>query len=213
MPVEIKICGLSTAATLDAALDARADMVGLVFFAKSPRNVTLEAATSLATRARGRARVVALTVDANDALIDGIVKAVAPDLLQLHGSEPPERCVEVKDRFRVPVMKAIGIASKDDLARIETYDGACDRILLDAKPPRDATLPGGNGAAFDWSLIEGLGRTRSFMLSGGLTPGNVAEAIRITAASAVDVSSGVEVAPGAKSPDLIRAFIAAARAS
>lgn len=213
MSLEIKICGLSTPVTVEAAVAARADMIGLVFFSKSPRNVTLETARSLAALARGRTQIVALTVDATDALLSDIVTAVAPDILQLHGSEPPERCAGIRARFSIPVMKAIGVSIVDDLARIPAYTSAVDKILLDAKPPPGAVLPGGNGAAFDWSIIAGLGRRQPFMLSGGLTPLNVADAIRITAATAVDVSSGVEVAPGAKSPDLIRAFVTAARSA
>jgi len=213
MSVEIKICGLSTPATLEAAVSARADMIGLVFFSRSPRNVTLETARSLAALARGRTRIVALTVDATDALLSDIVTSVAPDLLQLHGAETPDRCAGIRTRFSIPVMKAIGVSTTDDLGRLPAYASVVDHILLDAKPPPDAVLPGGNGAAFDWSIINGLGRRQPFMLSGGLTPSNVAEAIRITAATAVDVSSGVEVAPGAKSPDLIRAFVAAARSA
>ena len=212
MPVEIKICGLSTAETMHAALDAGADLVGLVFFPKSPRNVSLANAAALAALAHNRAKVVALTVDADDAALSAIVAAATPDLLQLHGSETPARCAAIRNRFGIPVMKAIGVAEAADLKVIDVYRPAIDRILLDAKPPKGADLPGGNGAVFDWALIENLGATVPFMLSGGLAASNIAEAIRRTAASAVDVSSGVETAPGIKSPALIRAFIAAARA-
>jgi phosphoribosylanthranilate isomerase len=209
MPPEVKICGLSDAESVAAALDAGADYVGFVFFPPSPRNVAPARAAELGASARGRARIVALTVDAEDALLDEIVRTLRPDLLQLHGKEPPGRVAAIRARTGVPVMKAIGVAAASDLAAASRYDA--DRILLDAKPPRNATRPGGNGAAFDWSLLRGFACARPWLLSGGLDPSNVAAALAATGASGVDVSSGVERAPGRKDPALIRAFVEAVR--
>ena len=209
--VLIKICGLSTPDTLDAALDAGADMVGFVFFAPSPRSLSPGAARALAERVERRAKKVALTVDADDTLLDAIVTALAPDMLQLHGTETVDRVAAIRSRFGLPVMKAIGVAAPSDLVRAADYEGVADRILFDAKPPRDAVLPGGNGRAFDWTILCGLGAASPWMLSGGLDAGNIAEALRITGATHVDVSSGVESAPGVKDPRRIRDFIAAAR--
>lgn len=206
----IKICGLSTPETLAAAIDAETDMVGFVFFAKSPRNLALDRARRLAEQARGRALIVALSVDAEDAALAAIVDAVQPDWLQLHGRETPERVDEIKRRFGVSVMKAVGIASPSDLAAADDFKGVADRLLFDAKPPADAVLPGGNGFVFDWTLLRGQGSP--FMLSGGLSCNNVRDAVRISGAFAVDVSSGVESSPGVKDPALIRDFIDAARA-
>lgn len=207
---EIKICGLSTPDTLDVALDAGADMVGFVFFAPSPRNISFHTARDLAARVEGRARKVALTVDADDATLDAIVAALAPDMLQLHGKETPSRVAAIRARG-LPVMKAIGVATPADLARAEDYADVADMILFDAKPPRDAVLPGGNGRVFDWAILRGQSATPPWMLSGGLDAGNVAEALKITGATRLDVSSGVESAPGVKDPRRIRDFIAAAR--
>ena len=211
MGLIVKICGLSTEETLDAALDAGADMVGLNFFPPSPRFVSLDAGKRLAERARGRAEIVALSVDMDDAGLAALVDAVDPDWLQLHGKDSPERTADVKARFGRRVMKAIHVSTAGDLAAAGAYDGACDRLLLDARPPRGAILPGGNGEPFDWTILSGFRPAKPYLLSGGLTVGNVAEALRIATAPGVDVSSGVETAPGRKSPDLIRAFIAAAR--
>ncbi|MGO4706366.1 phosphoribosylanthranilate isomerase [Microvirga sp. 2MCAF38] len=212
MTTLIKICGLSTPETLDAALDAGADLVGFVRFAKSPRHVNLDQGRDLARRAKGRAGRVALVVDAEDAELADIVEALDPDLLQLHGHETPERVAAIRARFGRPVMKALGIAEAADLEAISAYREVADRILLDAKPPRTAdALPGGNGLPFDWRLLGGLDPAIAFMLSGGLNPQNVAEAIRLTGARAVDVSSGVESRPGLKDPAKIEAFIKAAR--
>lgn len=211
MATRVKICGLTDAAGLDAALDAGADMVGLVFFPPSPRNLDLAAGAALAERARGRAEIVALTVDADAALIDAIAAEVRPDLIQFHGSERPERLAEVRRRYSVATMKAIGVAARGDLAACAAYQGAADRLLLDGKPPPQATRPGGNAARFDWTLLAGFEPGLPWLLSGGLTVANVAEAIRVTGAPAVDVSSGVERAPGIKDPALIRAFVAAVR--
>lgn len=209
----VKICGLKTPEALDAALDAGADLVGFVFFPPSPRNVSFEAARTLGGRVKGRAQKVALSVDADDALLAGIVEALKPDVLQLHGNESAERVSAVKQRFGLPVMKALPIAEASDLAAVPAYAAVADRLLFDARPPRDATRPGGLGRPFDWRLLEHVESSIPFMLSGGLDAGNVAEALTITRAPALDVSSGVERAPGEKDPDKIRAFIAAARAA
>jgi phosphoribosylanthranilate isomerase len=211
MSLIVKICGLSTAEALDVALDEGADMVGFVFFPPSPRHLAFEAARLLGERARGQAQKVALTVDADDAWFEAIVASLRPDLLQLHGSETAARVAALKRRFGLPVMKAVPIAQKDDLVLAANYIAAADRILFDARAPKEATRPGGLGRAFDWRLLENLALGVPFMLSGGLDAGNVAEALRITKAPGVDVSSGVERAPGEKDPDKIRAFIRAAR--
>jgi phosphoribosylanthranilate isomerase len=213
MTLLIKICGLSTPETLDAALDAGADMVGFMFFAPSPRNLSLHAARELAARVKSRAEKVAVTVDADDALLANIVDVLRPGLLQLHGKETPARVSAIAQRFGLPVMKALAIETKADLATIPPYAKVANRLLFDARPPRDATRPGGLGVPFDWHLLEDIHLPVPFMLSGGLDAGNVAEALRITHASAVDVSSGVERAPGEKDVEKIRAFIRAARAS
>jgi phosphoribosylanthranilate isomerase len=211
MPLLVKICGLRTEEALDVALDAGADMVGFVFFAPSPRHIGHEHARVLGERVRGRAKKVALTVDATDQELARIVEALRPDLLQLHGRESPERIVTVRTRFGLAVMKALPIEKREDLSPIHTYEKVADRLLFDARAPREATRPGGLGKAFDWHLLENLDPGLPFMLSGGLDAGNVADALRITRAPAVDVSSGVERAPGEKDPDKIRAFIRAAR--
>jgi phosphoribosylanthranilate isomerase len=213
MSLLVKICGLSTPEALDTALEAGADMVGFVFFAPSPRHVGYEVARALAGRVRRRAQKVALSVDASDDMLAAIVDALAPDLLQLHGREPPERVTSVKRRFGLPVMKALPIARREDLAPIATYANVADRLLFDARAPREATRPGGLGQTFDWRLLENLDPGLAFMLSGGLDAGNVADALAITRAPGVDVSSGVERAPGEKDPDKICAFIRAARAA
>jgi phosphoribosylanthranilate isomerase len=207
----VKICGLSTPEALDAALDAGADMAGFVFFEASPRHVALETAHALGKRARGRAQKVALTVDADDALLDAVVQALHPDVLQLHGKESPARVAAVKRRFGLPAMKAVAVAAKSDLVSVSDYIGVADRLLFDARAPREATRPGGLGKSFDWRLLENLNPGLPFMLSGGLDAGNIAEALRITRAPGVDVSSGVERAPGEKDPDKIHAFVRAAR--
>jgi phosphoribosylanthranilate isomerase len=211
MPLTVKICGLSTPDTLDAALDAGADMVGFVFFPPSPRNLSFKAAAALEARVRGRARKVALSVDADDTFLSYVVDALGPDMLQLHGNESPLRVSAIKARFNLPVMKAIAVETKADLAAIARYAAVADHLLFDARAPRDATRPGGLGKTFDWHLLENLHPGVPFMLSGGLDAGNVGEALCITHAPGVDVSSGVERAPGEKDPDKIRAFIRAAR--
>jgi len=213
MSLLVKICGLSTPETVDSALEAGADMIGFVFFPPSPRFVAPAAAAPLAGRARGRAAVAVLTVDMDEAGVAAIVEAVRPDWLQLHGREPPEQVAALKARFGLPVMKAIGIREPADLAAVDAYRGVADRLLLDAKPPRGATRPGGNAVAFDWAILEGFAPGLPWMLSGGLDPGNVGAAVARTRAPGVDVSSGVETAPGIKDPALIAAFVAAARAA
>jgi phosphoribosylanthranilate isomerase len=211
MTTKVKICGLGTEAALAAALEGGADYVGLVFFPPSPRNVTPAAAKALAGAARSRAKIVALAVDPDDALIDTIVASAAPDLLQLHGEETPERVAEIRRRWGVPVMKAIKVEAAADARAALRYREAADLILFDARAPAEATRPGGNGAPFDWRALLGVKDEVAFMLSGGLTPDNVAEAIRLTGATIVDVSSGVEASPGEKDPELIRRFLRAAK--
>jgi phosphoribosylanthranilate isomerase len=211
MTLLVKICGLSTPETLDVALDAGADLVGFVFFKPSPRHLAFETAHMLGGRVRGRARKVALSVDADDAWLAASIAALKPDLLQLHGKEPPARVAAIKQKFGLPVMKAIAVEEAADLAAVASYVGIADRLLFDARAHRAATRPGGLGKSFDWQLLENLEPGAPFMLSGGLDADNVSEALRITRAGAVDVSSGVERALGVKDPDKIRAFIAAAR--
>ncbi|MCJ2036020.1 phosphoribosylanthranilate isomerase [Methylobacterium sp. J-068] len=209
--IAIKICGLSTPATLDAALKAGADLVGFVHFPRSPRHVGLEAGRLLSARAKGRSERVVLLVDPDDALVAAAVAALDPDWIQLHGRETPERVAAIRAATGRPVMKAIGIASRADLDAVAAHAARADRILLDAKAPPGADLPGGNGHAFDWALLDDAALPAGYMLSGGLTPETVADALAQTGARAVDVSSGVETRPGEKSPDRIAAFIAAAR--
>lgn len=213
MTTHVKICGLRTDEALGAALDGGADSVGFVFFPPSPRNIAPADARPLAARARGRARVVALLVDPDDALIDQVVTIVDPDMLQLHGEETPARVGAIRKRWGKSVMKAVKIETGADARKALDYRAVADLILFDARPPAGATRPGGHGAAFDWHVLDDI-KTElpRFMLSGGLTPGNVAEAIGITGAPMVDVSSGVERRPGEKDPDLIRAFLRAAKA-
>ena len=211
MSTKVKICGLKTEAALEAALDSGADYVGLVFFPPSPRHIAPPAAKALADKARGRAAIVALLVDPDDALIDTVMASVAPDLLQLHGEETPQRVADIRRRWRTAVMKAIRVETSQDARAALAYREAVDLILFDARPPEDSTRPGGNGAPFDWRTLLGVKDQVPFVLSGGLTPDNVAEAIRATAAPAVDVSSGVERRPGEKDPELIRRFLRAAK--
>jgi phosphoribosylanthranilate isomerase len=211
MPVEIKICGLMTPEAVDVALDAGADHVGFVFFPPSPRHLGFEAARTLGARVRGRAKKVALSVDADDDFLAATIEALKPDMLQLHGRETPERVVVVRTRFGLPVMKALPIEVRSDLSPIRLYADVADRLLFDARPPREASRPGGLGKRFDWNLLAGIDPGVPFMLSGGLDPANVDEALRVTSAPAVDVSSGVERNPGNKDPDKIRAFVRAVR--
>jgi phosphoribosylanthranilate isomerase len=212
MSVQVKICGLSTSDTMEAALAHGADYIGLNFFPPSPRYVTPAKAATLAAMARGRTRIVALVVDADDALLKDIADAVRPDYIQLHGSETPERVSAIKTLTGKPIIKAIKVGGPEDVGLATGFVDVADMILFDTKAPASLKnpLPGGNGIPFDWSLLEGK---RGFMLSGGLTPANVAEAIRVTGASMVDVSSGVESAPGKKEINLIAKFIEAAKAA
>jgi phosphoribosylanthranilate isomerase len=213
MSVEIKICGLSRPDMLEAALDAGAAYVGLVFYEPSPRNVSLDHAENLAAQARGRATIVALTVDASDALLSEIAERVRPDFIQAHGDESPERVRAITELTGTPVIKAVKVKESADVERARAFAGVAAMVLFDAKAPEalaDA-LPGGNGIAFDWSLLQSADGERRFMLSGGLNVFNIADAIRITGAPVVDVSSGVERAPGIKDADLIRKFIEAAQ--
>jgi phosphoribosylanthranilate isomerase len=212
MPAEVKICGLSTPQTVDAAVEAGADFIGLVFFPASPRNVSLPQAAALAARARGKAKIVALVVDAEDALLTDIARVVEPDFIQAHGAETPARVAEIERLTGKPVIKAIRVKDAGDIAAAADFSRVASLILYDAKAPETlgSALPGGNGHAFDWGLLEGA-RRPAFMLAGGLTPENVADAIRVTAAPVVDVSSGVESAPGVKDVSLIRKFIEAAK--
>ncbi|WP_146348114.1 phosphoribosylanthranilate isomerase [Falsiphaeobacter marinintestinus] len=207
--VQVKICGLSTAADIDAAVGAGARYFGFVFFSKSPRNVSVEDARPLALLVPEGICKVALTVNADDAFLDRLTGSVALDMLQLHGSESPERVAEVRSRYGLPVMKAVGVAGAEDLENLDRYLGVADQILIDAKPPKGAALPGGNGLAFEWRLIAGRRWPIPWMLAGGLTPANVGEAIRCTGAVQVDVSSGVESAPGIKDAAKIAEFVRA----
>ena len=213
MSTAVKICGLKSIAMLDAAIAGGADYVGLVHFAKSPRHVDLATAASLADHARGRTKVVVLLVDPDETLLADVARMVRPDLVQLHGSESPERVRQARRLAGCPIMKAIKVETASDAGAALAYRETADIILFDAKPPQGAPLPGGNGLAFDWRALAevtpNLGAR--WMLSGGLAPGNVAEAIRVTRAPAVDVSSGVETAPGVKSADLIAHFLRAAK--
>ncbi len=208
--IRVKICGLRSPADVASAAAAGAGYAGFVFFARSPRHLTVAEARLAALAAPPGMAKVALTVDADDATLDAIVAAVPLDMLQLHGHETPDRVAEVRARFGLPVMKAIGVADEGDLSGLIDHSLAADQLLIDAKPPRDAVLPGGNGLAFDWRLLVGRKWLRPWMLAGGLTAANVAEAIRLTGARQVDVSSGVESAPGVKDAGMIRAFVAAA---
>ena len=213
MDVRVKICGLREEAHVAAAVEAGARYVGFVFFAKSPRNVTVETAARLAATVPPGVAKVALVVDATDAELDAIVAAVPLDMLQLHGNESPDRVAGIRARFGLPVMKAVGIAGPEDVEKIALYGKVADQILVDAKAPKGAAVPGGNGLSFDWTLIARKYWPCPWMLAGGLTPDNVAEAIRLTGARQVDVSSGVELAPGVKDAGLIRAFVATAQAA
>jgi phosphoribosylanthranilate isomerase len=211
MSLIVKICGLSTPETLDVAIAEGADMVGFVFFPPAPRHVSFDTARMLGEHVRGRARKVALTVDADDAMLAAIIESLRPDLLQLHGKETPERVSFLKQRFGLPVIKALGIQARGDFDRVKNYTSVADWILFDAKAPADATRPGGLGKSFDWTLLSGVMPDVSVMLSGGLSATNIEEALTIARVAAVDVSSGVESAPGVKNIGKIREFIRAAR--
>ncbi len=209
--MQVKICGLRSRAEAAAAGAAGADYIGLVFFQKSPRVVSLADARWVADGAPEGLRRVALSVDPDDDFLESLVEKVPLEMLQLHGHESPERVAEIRARFGKPVMKAVGIGSEDDLAALADYAEVADQILVDARPAAGADLPGGNGIAFDWRLLQGRNWPKPWMLAGGLTPENVAEAVRLTGAEQVDVSSGVESAPGIKDPERIAAFVRAAR--
>jgi phosphoribosylanthranilate isomerase len=210
--IRIKICGLTRPAHVAAAVGAGATYLGFNFFPKSPRSVDVETARSLAADVPVGVCKVGLVVNPTDDDLDAIFGQVPLDMVQLHGSETPDRVREVRAALGLPVMKAVGVAEAADLAGLEAHAAVADQILVDAKPPKDAVLPGGNGVTFDWRLIAGRRWPVPWMLAGGLTPDNVAEAIRLTGARQVDVASGVESAPGEKDADLIRRFVAAARA-
>jgi len=210
MTIEIKICGLSTPEAVDRVADLNADMAGFIFFEKSPRHVAIDTAAALAAQARSRGlATVAVTVDMDDAGLDEIVTRMKPDWLQLHGGESPERAAEIKARYNLPVMKAFAMREAADLVSIAPYQGIAERFLFDAKPPKGSDLPGGNGVSFDWQLLAALDGTASYMLSGGLTKDNIGEALSISGATMVDVSSGVESAPGVKDLDMMDAFVRA----
>lgn len=207
--IRVKFCGLTESADIPAALHAGAAYMGFVFFESSPRNLRLEDAAFMASNVPPGLCRVALTVNANDDLLDRLTQVVSIDMLQLHGSEPPDRVAAVKARYGLPVMKAVGIADANDLPALDAYSKVADQLLVDARPPKGAALPGGNGLSFDWRLIAGRRWPVPWMLAGGLTPQNVAEAVRLTGARQVDVSSGIEAAPGLKDGDRMRAFTAA----
>mgnify|MGYP001605090582 CR=1 FL=1 len=216
MPVSVKICGLSTMASVDCAIAAGAEYIGLNFYPPSPRYVDPAAAGALAGKARGKSKIVALVVDADDGLLAEIIDKVDPDIIQVHGSETPERIAEITRTTGKPVIKALKVRAQDDIARAAAYTDTAIMILYDAKAPDDLenALPGGNGIAFDWTLLTGNANgATEFMLSGGLDADNVAEAVAVTHAPIVDVSSGVETAPGEKNLDLIRKFIEAAKSA
>lgn len=208
--IKVKICGLTTVEQVQFAADAGANYMGFVFFAKSPRNLEISQARDLTVEVPMGIAKVALTVNADDAMLDEIVNTLPLDMLQLHGSESVERVAEIRARYGLPVMKAIGVADADDLAAIDAYADVVDQLLIDAKPPKNADLPGGNGLSFDWRLIANRRWAKPWMLAGGLSPENVAKAVMLTGAAQVDVSSGVESAPGIKDKDMVARFIAAA---
>lgn len=208
--VRVKICGLTRPQDVSAAVKGGAGYVGFVFFPKSPRHLDIETARGLAAEVPPGVAKVALTVNADDAALSALLDRVPIDILQLHGAETPDRVAEIRRMTGLPVMKAVGIRDADDLAALDSYAAVADMILVDAKPPKEAALPGGNGIAFDWRLIAGRRWPVPWMLAGGLSPDNVAEAVRLTGARQVDVSSGVESAPGVKDAARIAAFVAAA---
>ncbi|MDR6631816.1 phosphoribosylanthranilate isomerase [Phyllobacterium sp. 1468] len=213
MSLDIKICGLKTDEAVAAALDGGASYIGFIFFQKSPRYVDPGEAGRLRQAARGRATAVAVTVDPDDVTLDAIVAAMQPDMLQLHGNESVTRVAEIKARYGLPVMKAFALRERGDLEQLKPYTGVADRFLFDAKPPKGSELPGGNGVSFDWQVLSELDASIDYMLSGGLNAGNVAEALRVTNAQGVDISSGVESAPGIKDVGLIRDFFRTVRAA
>jgi len=209
--MDIKICGLKTEEAVAAALDGGAGHVGFIFFPKSPRNVVPDDAGRLRQAAIGRAKAVAVTVDATNDNLDHIVSVMKPDMLQLHGKETPERVSEIKVRYGLPVMKALAINTAEDLSKISPFEGVADRFLFDAKPPAGSQLPGGNGVSFDWTLLANVPNGLDYLLSGGINSENIADALKMTNPPGLDISSGVESAPGVKDPALIAAFFAAVR--
>jgi phosphoribosylanthranilate isomerase len=211
--LDIKICGLKTDAALAAALTGGTSHVGFIFFAKSPRNIAPDEAGRLRQVARGKAKAVAVTVDADDDFLDAIVAQMQPDMLQLHGSESPARVAELKARHCLPVMKAFPVREASDLAAIAPYRGIADRLLFDARPPKGSELPGGNGMSFDWTILAGLDAGLDYMLSGGLNAANIGEALRLANPPGIDISSGVESAPGIKDVARIDAFFKAVAAA
>jgi phosphoribosylanthranilate isomerase len=213
MGLDIKICGLKTAEAVAAALDGGASHIGFIFFQKSPRYVDPGEAGRLRQAARGRAMAAAVTVDPDDVTLDAIVAAMQPDMLQLHGNESVNRVADIKARYGLPVMKALALRERGDLEQIKPYIGVADRFLFDAKPPKGSELPGGNGVSFDWRVLSELDASTDYMLSGGLNASNIAEALRATNAQGIDISSGVESAPGVKDVGLIKDFFRAVRAA
>lgn len=213
MALDIKICGLKTDEAMAAALAGGASHVGFIFFAKSPRYIEPAQAGRLRQAAIGKAKAVAVTVDADDAFLDDIVEKMHPDMLQLHGAETPERVAEVKARYGLPVVKVFSVSEAADLERMKPFVGIADRFMFDAKPPKGSQLPGGNGVAFDWRILAGLDAGLDYMLSGGLNAANIGDALRSANPPAIDISSGVESAPGVKDPALIEQFFRAVRAA
>jgi phosphoribosylanthranilate isomerase len=213
MNLDIKICGLKTDEAVAAALDEGASHIGFIFFPKSPRNIDPQTAGRLRRAAEGKAKAVAVTVNADDAILDVIVAEMKPDMLQLHGEESPTRVSEVKHRYGLPVIKALALRERRDLDAITPYIGIADGFLFDAKPPKGSELPGGNGVAFDWLILASLDASIDYMLSGGLNAGNIGDALKATNARGIDISSGVESAPGVKDVSLIREFFRVVRAA
>ncbi|OWZ89646.1 N-(5'-phosphoribosyl)anthranilate isomerase [Sinorhizobium sp. LM21] len=211
MKTQVKICGLKTAEAAERAVALGASHVGFIFFPKSPRNIEPDDAGRIADRIRGQAKIVAVTVNADNDELDEIVSALNPDILQLHGSEDAERLLTVKAMYGLPVMKALSVCEASDLEKIDAYIGIADRFLFDAKPPKGSDLPGGNGVSFDWKLLDALDGSVDYMLSGGLNADNIGEAMAQTSARAIDISSGVESAPGVKDLKLMESFFNAVR--
>lgn len=211
MGIQVKICGVTTGGAVDAAVRARADFLGLVFHPASPRHLAPEQAAALAARARGAIRLVALLADPADEAVSAAISAASPDYLQLHGTETPARVAEIRAKFGLPIIKALPVAEIADLAQVPIYEDAADMLLFDAKAPAQASRPGGHGAAFDWQILRGAKFRKPWLLAGGLYAGNVARAIATADAPGVDVSSGVESAPGVKDARMIHAFVEVAK--
>lgn len=213
MRLDIKICGLKTSEAVDHAVALGATHVGFIFFGKSPRHIEPADAGVLADRVRGRAKIVSVSVDADNDELDEIMAMIRPDILQLHGRESPDRVLTVKAVTGLPVWKALSVSEAGDLERIDDYDGIANRFLFDAKPPKNSELPGGNGVSFDWTLLEGLSEHVDYMLSGGLNRTNLGEALRMARPTGIDTSSGVESSPGVKDLKMMDEFFAAVRAA